>query len=138
MKISFLFIFSLFASSALAQSIQPGTWRAKTTVELNGMPLPASEAEECITKSEAQDLKPNIAKELKKKGCDITKWTVKGQNLEASLQCKNKQLQAKGQLKGTVTAKKYDLSGNAEGSFNGFPSSATMKLTGNWVKSCVR
>ncbi|MGZ5280174.1 MAG: DUF3617 domain-containing protein, partial [Pseudobdellovibrionaceae bacterium] len=83
-----------------AQSLKPGVWKAKSSFQLNGIQLPSSEDEECVTATEAKDAKSTIAKELKKNGCELTKWMVKGKKIEASLVCKNNEMDAKGNLHG--------------------------------------
>lgn len=128
----------LGSSGAFAQNMQPGLWRAKTVLALNGIPLPASEDEECITKEETKDAKQTITDELKKKGCSLTKWDLKGKKLEAALKCQNNDLQAEGTLKGTVTEKSYALKGEAEGTFKMIPSFATLDLSGKWLKTCKK
>lgn len=136
-----LFIVCLIGTStslSRAESIQPGIWKAKTSFELNGLPLPASEDEECIQKNEAKDIKNTIARELKKKGCELTKWTIKNKKLDASLKCNNDDLEAEGRIQGTVSTKSYDLRGEAQGTYKMIPSFANLKLTGQWVKNCVR
>lgn len=136
--IRIIFVLLLLSSFVQAQSLQAGLWRAKSSFDVNGIPLPDSEDEECISGELAKDVKATISKELKKKGCDLTKWSVKGQKLEASLKCNKDDLDATGTLKGTVTSKSYSLNGEAEGSYKMIPSFATLKLTGKWVKSCTR
>lgn len=126
----------LLASVANAQNMQAGLWKAKSNFELNGLPLPATENEECISKDLAKDPKKTISKELTKRGCVITKWTMKGKKLEASLKCQKDDIEAQGTLAGTVTQKSYDLKGDAEGSFKGIPSFAKLNLTGQWTKPC--
>ena len=127
----------LISSFAQAQSMQAGLWQAKTSLQLNGIPLPSSDDQECISKADAKDVKTTITKMLDKKGCSLTKWSLKGKKLEASLKCSKDDLEAEGRLQGTVTAKAYDLSGEADGSFKGIPSSATLKLAGQWLKACT-
>jgi hypothetical protein len=131
-------VIALLISPALvqAQTMKAGLWKAKSSFELNGLPLPSSEDEECISPDLAKDVKGTITKALKKQNCELTKWSLKGQKLEASLKCEKDDLKAEGTLKGTVTEKTYDLAGEAEGSFKMIPSSATLKLTGKWVKNC--
>lgn len=119
-----------------AQSIEPGIWAAESSLDLNGIPLPSSKDEECITASEAKDIKKTLTKELQKHGCKPTKWNVKGSQTEISLQCSKSGLEAKGNLQGSVTAKKYSLSGNAEGNYKSIPSFATIALKGEWKKPC--
>ncbi len=125
------------SSILLAQSIEPGLWKTKTSFKLNGIPLPSSENEDCVSASEAKDVKSSITKELQKNKCELTKWTVKGKKLEASLECKSSELNAKGNLHGQFSKKSYELQGDAKGTYqNVLPSSATVQLSGQWVKAC--
>ncbi|KYG65649.1 hypothetical protein AZI86_00805 [Bdellovibrio bacteriovorus] len=126
----------LVSGTSFAQNMQPGLWKAKSSFELNGLPLPATENEECISKDLAKDPKQTISKELTKRGCTITKWSLKGKKLEAALKCQKDDIEAEGTLAGTVTEKSYDLKGDAEGSFKGIPSFAKLNLTGKWTKPC--
>lgn len=136
MKKMILFSALLVSSLSQAQTLQAGQWQSKTTLHLNGIPLPPHEGGECITGSEAKNIKEAIAKELKKSDCTLEKWNLKGEKLTASLSCKKKELEAKGTIKGKVTAKSYDLTGDAEGTYMQIPSQATLKLTGNWTGDC--
>jgi hypothetical protein len=124
------------AFSARAQSMKAGLWKAHSEFQVVGIPLPSSDDEQCVSKSQAKDVKRTLSAELAKKGCAITQWKLKNHKLEAALDCKNKDLKAKGTMKGTVTAEKYELFGEAEGSFKGLPTSATLRLTGTWTASC--
>lgn len=132
----YILISLLISSVGYAQTLQPGLWRAKTSIELNGIPLPSSEDEECISKEDTKDAKGTISKELKKRGCSVTKWQLKGKKLDAAVKCQKDDLEAQGTLTGTVTQKTYDLKGEAEGSFKSIPSSATITLTGKWQSAC--
>jgi hypothetical protein len=126
------------SSLAAAQNLQAGNWDTKSSLSLNGIPLPPHEGSECITKDQTKNIKETITKELKKSDCTLDKWNLKGENLQASLSCKKKELEAKGTLKGKVTAKNYDLTGDAEGTYMQIPSQATLKLTGNWTGTCTK
>lgn len=128
----------LVSSVAHAQNLQPGLWKTKSTLVLNNIPLPAAEGEECITADQTKDVKGTITKELKKSGCSLDNWKMKGENLEASLSCKKDELNAKGTITGKVTKKSYDLTGEAEGTYNVIPSKATLKLTGQWASVCKK
>jgi hypothetical protein len=127
---------SLISSYSFAQNMKAGLWRAKTVIALNGIPLPSSENEDCISKELAKDPKQTITKELSKRGCTLSKWTLKGKNLEAAVKCDKDDLEAEGTLAGTVTEKSYELKGDAEGSYKGIPSFANLTLTGTWTKTC--
>ena len=127
---------TLNITPAFAQKFNPGLWEAKSKISVNGIPLPSSVDEECVNKETAQNLKTYLTKELQKKGCKLEKWELKGQNLLAKLSCDKDDLRATGELKGKVTAKTYELSGDAEGSFKGIPSVASLNLSGQWKKSC--
>lgn len=138
MKSLMLLAVFFLSQTGLAQSMQPGLWRAKSTLVLNNLPLPASEDEECVSKSQAKDVKQTITKELSKKGCTIQKWNLKSQQLDATLNCKSKDLEAKGTLKGKVENKSYKLTGEAEGTYKMIPSFASLQLEGQWVKNCTK
>jgi hypothetical protein len=144
MKIKFLTLASLFAfillpfSFAEAQSIKPGLWKATTTLSLNGITLPASTDEECVSAEKAADAKATISKELEKKGCSISAWNLKGKRLESILVCKNNDLEAQGHLRGQLSNESYDLQGDAEGTFKKIPASATLKLVGRWTNKCAK
>ncbi len=133
-----ILISALLVSSQLsAQKLQSGLWKTSTSLDLNGIPLPASNDEECITKDQTKDVKTTIEKGLKKKGCTLTKWTVKGEKLKASLTCKNNDVDAEGELTGTVTKKSYNLNAEARGKYKGtIPATAEIQLKGQWVKNC--
>lgn len=132
-------LLSILLSSTLssAQTLEPGLWTSKASLSLNGIPLPDSDDEECITKDQTKDLKSTIEKGLKKKGCQLTKWNLKNEKLTAALVCKNKDVDAKGELKGSVTKKSYDLKAEAKGKYKGaIPATADIRLTGQWMKKC--
>jgi hypothetical protein len=135
---SMFFTLLLFPSLMFAQSVQPGVWQAETSLEINGISLPTPQESQCISESEAKDIKSTIVKELAKKGCAPTKWIVKGQKVEVSLKCSTSSLEAKGNLHGSVGAKNYDLKGEAEGTYEGIPSQASILLKGKWIKSCTK
>ena len=129
---------SLLALSAQAQSLQAGLWKTKSVFVVSGVTLPSSEGEDCVTTEEAKDIKLTITKELKKNGCTLESWKTKASSLEASLTCKNDQLDAKGTLGGPFTTKTYTLAGKAKGVIHGsIPASADIKLTGVWTKECA-
>lgn len=136
-SLSVLMTVLFLTSSVFAQSLDPGVWEAKSSFKLNGVPLPGGEDQECVTAADAKDAKITIGKELKKRGCEITKWDVKGKNLTASLKCENDDMDATGTIKGTFTAKSYSLSGEAQGTYQKLlPAEATLKLDGRWLKKC--
>lgn len=137
MKKTVIFLL-LLSSTAMAQNLRSGLWKTKSILVLNNIPLPTSEGEECITDAQAKNVKEAISKELKKSGCSLEHWKMKGQNLEASLSCKKDELNAQGTIKGRVTAKSYDLTGEAEGTYSVIPSQATLKLTGQWTQVCKK
>ena len=133
--IATLFLFSL---AAQATSMQPGQWKSTTSFKLNGIQLPKSESQGCVSPDQASDLQSTLTKGLQKDGCELKKWNLKGTQLKAELFCKNKDVEAEGNISGTVTQKSYNLEGEAKGTYkNAIPSVATIKLTGNWVsKTC--
>lgn len=137
MKKIFVMSTLLFSFYLPAQTLEPGLWKTSTSLDLNGIPLPDSDDEECITKDQTKDVKTTIEKGLKRKGCTLTKWMMKGEKLKASLNCKNNDVDAVGKLTGTVTKKSYDLHAEAQGKYKGtIPATAEIKLTGQWVKKC--
>jgi hypothetical protein len=134
----FLFSFCLipFSSQAFAQSVKAGVWQAVSTINISGLPLPGSKDEECISASEAKDIKATILKRLEKTGCSSTKWIVKGAQLDIGLKCKRAGLDAEGNLHGTVTRTLYKLSGTASGTYQSIPTEAELSLQGQWIKDC--
>lgn len=131
--------FMFFSAQLFAQSFEPGLWKSKESLELNGITLPAHEAEECITKNQAKDAKGTIERELKRRGCSLTKWTVKNQQLDAAIICKNEDMDAVGNLQGEFSPKSYNLNGGAKGTFKQvLPATAVLKLSGKWIKACPK
>lgn len=136
-KIAFIATTFLMASFSVAQKLEPGTWKAETRLKVNGIPLPSSDEQECVSESQAKDAKTTISKELEKQGCSVTKWSMKNNKLDAALVCKNNDMDAKGALRGELSSKSYDLTGEAEGTYiNAIPSIAEIKLAGRWVGTC--
>ncbi len=126
-----------FGSALVAQQLAPGIWKVKTDFKLNGISLPTTDDEECITAAEAKDAKTTVAKELKRNDCELKNWKVEGKNLTANISCSRSEIEAAGVLKGTFNEKSYELFGEAAGTFQGIiPSTATLKLNGTWVKTC--
>lgn len=126
-----------FGSALVAQHLTPGIWKVKTDFKLNGISLPTTDDEECITAAEAKDAKTTVAKELKRNDCELKNWKVKGKNLTAGISCNRAEIEAEGVLKGTFNEKSYELFGEAAGTFQGIiPSTATLRLIGTWVKTC--
>lgn len=138
MKLLF-FILVIFSVKLYAQSFEPGLWKSKESVKIAGIPLPSSSDEECLTPSQTKDAKATIQKELNKKGCQLDSWVVKNQKLDASITCKNKDLDAVGKLGGDFTSKRYELKGKAEGTYKQMiPAVADISLSGQWVKKCQK
>ncbi len=135
--IKFFIIFFAFGNLLKAQSLQPGLWKVKSEIKLNGITLPSESDEDCITSAEAKDAKTTVAKELKRNDCQIKSWIVKGKNLTANIACDGSEIQAEGTLKGQFTKKSYILSGEAEGTYQKLiPSIAKIRLEGTWIKAC--
>lgn len=134
--IKVILMLTFLSSVCISQNIEPGIWEADSNFEVNGLPLPSSKDQQCITKGEASDIKITLAKELEELGCTTTKWTVKGTQLEVALKCTTAGLKAFGTIKGRVLAKSYELSGEADGTYQGFPSSGTLNLKGKWLRNC--
>lgn len=126
-----------FCNLSFAQSLQPGMWKVKSEIKLNGIALPSESDEDCITADEAKDAKTTVAKELKRNDCQIKSWIVKGKYLTANIACDGSEIQAEGILKGQFTKKSYTLSGEAKGTYqNLIPSIAKIRLEGTWTKAC--
>lgn len=135
--ISFLISFLILGSIAGAQTLSPGIWHAETDFRVDGIPLPASIGESCVTPEQAKDAKATLTQSLDKIGCVITDWKVIDNNLNASLTCRSDKLDAKGTIEGTFTDKTYELSGQAHGFYEHiFPSVASLKLHGRWISDC--
>lgn len=127
----------LSTAELYAQSFEPGIWKSKESIKLNGLPFPAPDGEECISAAQAGDARAAIAAELKRIDCSITKWDAKNQKLELSVSCDNKNFSATGNLKGSFTRKNYDLRGDANGSIRQtIPAVVEMHLTGQWQRAC--
>lgn len=138
MKNLFIFL-TLISNSVFAQTLEAGVWKTKTSISLNGLPLPLEDDETCITEAEANDPQATITAGLKKKKCDLTKWEIKKSKLVAKIDCHGDDIQAKGSIQGTVNSKNYSLIGEAEGTYkNAIPSFAEIKLTGQWLKKCEK
>jgi hypothetical protein len=131
-------LFSLFTSISFAQAIDPGIWQAKSNFQVAGLNFPESKSEECVSTEDAKDLKASLSKELTKSGCTATKWDLQGKKIDIELTCSKSGLDAKGKLSGSVSAKSYDLSGTAEGTYHNIPTSAHILLSGKWLKACEK
>jgi hypothetical protein len=131
-------LFSLLTSFSFAQAIDPGIWQAKSNFQVAGIDFPESKSEECVPIDEAKDLKTSLTRELTKNGCTATKWDVKGKKIDIELSCNKSGLDAKGKLTGSVTAKSYDLSGTAQGTYHSIQTSAHIQLSGKWLKACEK
>lgn len=120
-----------------SQTLKPGIWKGQASFTVNNIPLPSTQDEDCILPHEVKDIKGSLVKNLKKQGCSLTKWEVKGQKIEASLVCKGQNIDATGSLKGQFSEKSYKLSGGAKGTFKEMlPAMAQVELHGEWVKAC--
>lgn len=139
MKNTLMLSVLFFSVQAFGQSFEPGLWKSKESLELNGIPLPSSKDEECITKDQAKDARATIEKELKRKGCSLTKWDYKNNNLDAAIKCNNDDMKATGKLSGPFTRKSYNLKGQAKGTYRDFlPAVADLELSGERVSKCVK
>lgn len=140
MKHTVIFTILLLTTTQLpAQSMDPGLWKTQESVKLNGLPLPSPDAEECITASQARDAKATITQELKKHGCTVTKWNIKNQKLDATLNCDNETFTATGKLEGTFSRRSYRLKGEATGTFQQMlPAMASFELSGQWQRTCLK
>lgn len=101
---------------AKAQTVTPGLWKAKTKLIVAGMTMPLFDAEDCISQTEAKNIKKYIQENLiPETQCTITKWDYKKPNLKTSLHCENDQYSAKGDLTGKVTDKLFKVAGTLYG-----------------------
>ncbi len=133
LTLSFIFV----STHAFSQALDAGLWKAKSEFSVNGLPLPSSENEECISKDEVKDIKATITKDLRKNNCTLDAWKANAGKLEAALTCKSDGLEATGKIRGSYTAKSYDLTGEANGTYQkSIPASAKLKLKGQWTKAC--
>lgn len=134
-----MLLLSFAVIQSQAQTLKPGFWKAKVNFKVNGIPLPSSDEEDCILPNEVKDVKASIVKNLKKNGCELTKWDIKGQNLQAALVCKSDDLDAVGSLTGVVSSAKYTLNGQAKGTYKQMlPATAIIKIKGDWVRDCTQ
>lgn len=117
------FFFTLFltvclnASLAVAQTINPGLWKASTVIKLNSVGLPPIDVNDCISANEAKDIKKYIQENLiPDTQCTIKKWDYKNPDLKVNLSCENSQYSSKGELIGKVTEKAFNIAGTLRGS----------------------
>ncbi|MCC2677825.1 MAG: hypothetical protein K0R29_401 [Pseudobdellovibrio sp.] len=139
LRFSVVLLGILISLQAPAQKFVPGLWKSRTTLRLNGIPMPDSRSENCISDTQAKDARATLEEELKKQGCFLTKWQVNNKNLEADVKCDNQNLLANGKLSGPFTESKYELRGEAKGKYKrALPSIAAITMTGEWVadKEC--
>jgi len=117
MKTVWTFVAILTLSSfASAQTITPGLWKAKSKITVGGMTMPLFDTNDCISSSEAKDIKKYIQENLiPETQCTITKWDYKKPDLKVTLTCENSQYKAKGNLSGTVTDKEFKIAGTLDG-----------------------
>ncbi len=141
MKLILVWLFSfgaLITFNLQAQVLEPGLWKIKTNFKLNGIAIPKSDEEECVTAAEAKDAKKTVTNDLKRNDCELKNWKVYGKNIEASISCATSAYEAEGTLKGTFTKKSYELIGDAKGTVEGIiPTVASIKLNGAWLKACA-
>jgi hypothetical protein len=127
----------LFPLSAFAQSMSAGLWSSQASFKLNGIPMPPSHSDDCITSDEAKDAKGTIERSLERNSCHLTSWSVKKGILAASVACKNSDYDAKGDLGGRFDKKMYDLAGDIEGTHKVFGDAhASVQFSGRWMKAC--
>ena len=138
-SIMLIIVSSLLSIVTRAQSLEPGIWKTKTSFNLSGISLPTKEEEGCVSAEEAKDAKKTISEGLKKQGCELNQWNVKKNKLQAELSCQSKDIQAKGKIHGTFSKKTYSLAGEADGTYkNAIPTSATIIMSGEWIKKCEK
>lgn len=132
-----LFIILLISFPLMAQKLEPGTWKSQSRVKLNGFPLPSENEANCITKDELKNPKQTIEEALEKNKCKLTKWSMKKNNVSASVICDNDDFKASGVIAGNFSKKSYDLEGEASGVHDIIGKTrAEIKLTGEWTGAC--
>lgn len=113
---SVLFISLLLSSVASAQTITPGLWKAKTKITLGGMTMPLFDVDDCVSATEAKDIKKYIQENLiPETQCKVNTWDYKKPALKVTLTCENDQYKAKGDLSGKVTDKEFKIAGTLKG-----------------------
>ncbi|MFZ3229548.1 MAG: DUF3617 family protein [Pseudobdellovibrio sp.] len=131
------FLLAFISLHVFAQNLKPGLWSANAAFEINGIPMPPSKETECLSKSQTNDAKGTIEKSLKQNNCVLTKWKLNEKKLLASVSCKNKDYDAKGDLHGKFDNKSYNLTGDITGTHFLFgEATATVNLSGQWLKDC--
>ena len=127
-----------FPICSLAQTLMAGQWSAQASFKLNGIPMPPSHSEECLTASEAKDAKGTIEKSLERSNCHLTSWSVVKKKLKAEVECKNSTYDAKGELAGLFDKRSYDLAGEIKGTHKVLGvARATVEFSGKWISACV-
>lgn len=115
----------------------PGIWKSKAKVELLGIPLPDNEKKECVRPKDIKNLKNAVSDSLDKYGCTLKQWKLKKQKLDAKIECKTDDLNADGNLTGTITEKNYELTGTAKGHYKSkIPTKAEFTINGEWLGPC--
>ena len=133
------FVVLLLPFFVQAQSMAPGQWSAQASFKLNGIPMPPSHSDECLTAEEAKDAKATIEKSLQRNACHLTSWSAKKSILNATVECKNDSYDAKGDLSGRFDKKSYDLSGEIKGTHNVFgKAKASVQFSGKWISACAK
>ena len=132
----FLFLLVIASSVSYSLNMEAGLWQTDSVVNIEGIPLPESHNKDCLTKSQAGDIRKTISTELSKNGCKIDKWNLRNEKLSATVTCENSFIDASGDLSGSVKSKSYDLSGTATGSYKNIPATATLSLKGQWLSAC--
>ncbi len=106
------------ATSAVAQSVEPGMWHDEAHYALNGRAIPSAPgAAQCLSASDAKDIRATLEQRIKndQTGCKISSWNNVGTKVDVALACTNAQGTAIVKISGTATSTAYDLKGTSQG-----------------------
>ncbi len=120
-----------------AAPFTPGMWHSEATFKLNGVPMPSTDDDNCVSAKEAKEPKEAIAESLKRNDCTLTEWKMKKSTVNAVVNCKNDQLEAQGILKGHFDKKSYNLAGDITGKHKFLGKArASVVFDGRWTGEC--
>ncbi len=123
--------------SANGEFLAAGEWHSEAHFKLNGIPMPATEDVNCVTKDESKDPKKAIEESLGRNDCKLLTWSMKKQTVKATVSCETDQYEAHGDIGGTFTSKSYDLTGEIKGQHHFLgKATATVQLSGKWQRTC--
>lgn len=138
MKALCFLIGTFLATTAFAQNITSGLWKAKTKITIAGMTMPLFDVDDCISSNEAKDIKKYIQENLiPETQCTVKTWNYKKPDLKVTLSCENSQYNANGNLSGKVTDKEFKIGGTLHGTHVAMGSvNVGVDYTGTYTKAC--